>query len=95
MNGIGTMNRKFQSGKAAKKIAQQVSAAKALVEGGPESAEAKAILEQYRQARGPSLYEQHLDKNPNANASNSSSSSGVGGVKRKAFDRDVVRLFVV
>ena len=91
MNGAGTTNRKFQSGKAAKKIAQQVSAAKALAEGGPESEEAKAIMEQYRQSRGPSLYEQHLDKNPTTNASSASSSTGV---KRKAFDRDVVSAYL-
>ena len=89
MQGAGTTNRKFQSGKVAKKTAQQISAAKALAENEPDSVEAlqtKAIMTEYREKRGLTLMEQHLEKQGKSGTSSS------GANKRKSFDRDEVRI---
>ncbi len=95
MKGIGTKNRQFQSGRAANKIAQQMSAARdAAAENEPESEETrrtKEIMAEFREKRGLTLMEQHLENQKIGQKTSSSSAAA----KRKAFDRDSVSSIVI
>ncbi len=94
MNGIGSQNRKFQTGKVAKKAAATMVGIKQQLEEGDgaqseEALRTVAVLAEYREKRGATLMEQHLEKKKEKDAK-SGGSSGGGGTKRKAFDRDEV-----
>lgn len=90
MAGIGTQNRKFQTGKVAKKTAGEIAAAKDAAASAPKTEEelrTAAIMAEYREKRGQTLMEQHMEKTMSGTVS--SNSRGVGQ-KRKEFDRDEV-----
>jgi hypothetical protein len=84
--------RKFNMGKEAKKAAALLNAQREMREAQPKSAEeeeearrTEAILQEYREKRGPSLMEAHLDqvsKKPKLSA------------RQKGFDYDRVRLYL-
>eukprot|EP01041_Mallomonas_annulata_P001560 gene1560-3015_t len=80
------VNRQFQSGKVAKKAAaellRQREAERARCEDPEETARTQAILDEYRELRGPSLMEAHLEKKQKTKKSSE------GGEVRRPFDRE-------
>lgn len=83
-------NRKFQTGKLAKKAVEQLSLEKEMrlknqsnVET-EESLRTKKIMEEFREKRGPTLMESHLDKQAKKQKPDSS--------VRRPFDREKVTI---
>eukprot|EP01038_Epipyxis_sp_PR26KG_P012923 gene12923-17321_t len=81
-------NRKFQSGKEAKKLALELinhrEKMRKEMESSEEGLKTKAIMDEYKELRGPSLMDKHLlEKNKN-NSHNNNNEKEI----RKPFDRD-------
>jgi hypothetical protein len=84
-------NRKFQTGKDAKKMAEFLTLKRQqereLAENSIERKKTQQILEEYREIRGPTLMEAHFKKKNQVLKDGSSSQS------RKGFDWERVRCF--
>jgi hypothetical protein len=87
LNETTITNRKFQTGKRARQLSQEVSSMKTEISGDSEvlarARQAETMMDELKSQRGPSLMDQHMQHRLQHRADQ-------GAVKRRAFDRDLV-----